>query len=95
MQDNIFTTCKSDLKYFEAGIVGSLSIATPTEVLRRLIRDGINGYLANTFDWADKIYRIVDAIEDYADTAETSRDHVRSTYHWSEQAKTIERVVTC
>jgi glycosyltransferase involved in cell wall biosynthesis len=95
LQDNLFTNCKSDLKYFEAGIVGSVSIATPTEVLRRSIRDGVNGYLANTFDWADKIYRIVDTIGDYAAMAETSRDHVRGTYHWSEQAKTIERVVTC
>jgi glycosyltransferase involved in cell wall biosynthesis len=95
LQDNVFTNCKSDLKYFEAGIVGSISIATPTDVLRRSIRDGVNGYLANTFDWADKICRITDAIADYADIAEASHDHVRSVYHWSEQAKVIERVLAC
>jgi len=95
LQDNIFTNCKSELKYFEAGIVGSVSIATPTEVLRRSIQDGVTGYLANTFDWADKIHRIVDAIADYAGMAEAAHDHVRGVYHWSGQAKVIERVLTC
>ena len=95
LQDNVFTNCKSDLKYFEAGVAGSVSVATPTEVLRRSIRDGVTGYHANALDWADRIYRIVDNIGDYPAIAEAAHDHVRRVYHWSEQAKVIERVVTC
>ncbi len=93
LQDNAFTNCKSDLKYFEAGIVGSVSIASPTQVLRRSIDDGVTGYLANTFDWQDRIRRITDALDDYGEMARASRDHVRRTYHWSAQAPTIERVL--
>lgn len=95
LQDNVFTACKSELKYFEAAATGTVSIATPTGMLRESIRDGVNGYLAGTFDWADKIYRAVGAIGDYAGVAQVSREHVRRVYHWSEQAKVIERVLMC
>ena len=93
LQDNIFTNCKSDLKYFEAAAVGSISIASPTAVLRQTIQDGVNGYLANTFDWPGKIHRIIDTIDTYAAMAKMSHDDVRRTYHWSVQAKAIERVI--
>jgi glycosyltransferase involved in cell wall biosynthesis len=95
LQDNAFTHCKSELKYFEAAVAGTVSIATPTGMLRESIRDGVNGYLAGTFDWPDRIYRVIDTIGDYADMAQTSRDQARRIYHWSEQAKVIERVLMC
>ncbi len=31
LQNNLFTNCKSELKYFEAAIAGTITIATPTE----------------------------------------------------------------
>ncbi len=45
---NPFTEGKSDLKYYEAGILQIPSVATPTPVLARSITHGINGFLANT-----------------------------------------------
>lgn len=94
LQDNIFTNCKSDLKYFEAGIVGSISIASSTGTLRQAIRDGVNGYLANSFDWTDKICGIADNMNGYPEIAAAAYRHVRDTYHWSAHVKTIERVLT-
>jgi glycosyltransferase involved in cell wall biosynthesis len=93
LQSNIFTNCKSNLKYFEAGIVGSASIASSTGTLRHSIRDGVNGYLANTFDWTEKIYRVIDNMEDYADMASAAYQDVRHAYHWSRQLGTIEYLV--
>lgn len=43
LQDNLFTNCKSELKYFEAAIVGTATIASPTYTFLRAIRPGDNG----------------------------------------------------
>ena len=53
LQDNEFTNCKSELKYFEAAIVGTVTIATPTFTYRQAIDDGRNGYLATAQQWAE------------------------------------------
>ena len=51
LQDNEFANCKSELKYFEAAIVGTVTIATPTFTYRGAIDDGRNGYLATAQQW--------------------------------------------
>lgn len=45
---NPFTEGKSDLKYYEAGVLQIPSVAMPTPVLARSITHGVNGFLANT-----------------------------------------------
>ena len=94
LQDNVFTNCKSELKYFEAGVVGTISIASPTFTFRKAIVDGVNGYLAHTFDWADRIGRATDQLANYQAMAQESRAHSRQRYHWSEQVKAIEETLT-
>lgn len=49
--DNEFTNCKSELKFFEAGVVGTITCATPTYTYTRAIRSGINGFLCQQGDW--------------------------------------------
>lgn len=49
---NPFVEAKSELKYFEAALVGVPSIASPTGPFFRAIRSGVNGLLAETnSDW--------------------------------------------
>lgn len=87
LQDNEFANCKSELKYFEAAIVGTVTIATPTFAYREAIDDGRTGYLATTPQWADILRDRVaaldearavaeraaaDALERYAPEAQTS-----------------------
>jgi glycosyltransferase involved in cell wall biosynthesis len=55
LQNNLFTDCKSDLKYFEAAIVGTITIASPAFAYRKSIRDGENGFLASDQNWEAKI----------------------------------------
>lgn len=56
---NEFTHCKSELKYFEAAIVGTLSIASPTFIYKQIIKDNENGYLAMPGEWGKKIESIL------------------------------------
>ncbi len=65
LQHNIFTNSKSELKYFEAAVVGTQSIASPTYTYARAIRDGDNGYLAQAHEWAKVIGRAIDNMKDY------------------------------
>lgn len=55
LQENLFTDSKSELKFFEAGIVQTPTIASPTEVYRRVIDDGVNGFLSSAADWLDTL----------------------------------------
>ena len=58
---NEFTNAKSALKFFEAGIFGIPTVATPTESLRDAIVDGENGFLAGSEEeWLQKIRLALD-----------------------------------
>jgi len=56
--DNEFTNCKSELKFFEAGIVGTITCAAPTYTYTRAIRNGVNGFLCQAGDWYKTIENI-------------------------------------
>lgn len=45
---NAFVEAKSELKYFEAALVGVCTVASPTGPMRNAIRDGETGILAGT-----------------------------------------------
>lgn len=53
--DNQFTNCKSELKFFEAAIVGTLTCATPIFTYAEAIQDGNTGYLCNQGEWYHRI----------------------------------------
>jgi glycosyltransferase involved in cell wall biosynthesis len=55
---NDFTNCKSELKYFEASIVNTITCASPTYTYKNSIIDGTNGFLCEQSQWYDKILSI-------------------------------------
>ena len=58
--NNLFSNCKSELKYFENAIVGTVTCATPTYSFQKAIESGSNGYLCNEGEWygaLEKIYQ--------------------------------------
>ena len=83
LQVNTFTNSKSELKYFEAGIVGTLSMATPTSVYARTIRDGDNGFLVNSYEWFSKIDGLLSAMDVYPELAENTFLDVEEKYAWN------------
>ena len=83
LQDNTFTNCKSELKFFEAAAVGTRTVATPTFTFRRAIRDGETGRLARTHEWDEALAEGVILLRDperYAPIAEAAA--VYDAYGW-------------
>jgi glycosyltransferase involved in cell wall biosynthesis len=80
LQNNIFTNCKSDLKYFEAAITGTVSVATPTFAFSQSIRDGENGFLARAQDWSAALQRALASPDRYAQIATDAYDDARRNH---------------
>ncbi len=58
--ENVFTEAKSELKFFEAALVGTCSIASPTGPFRRIIRNGETGYIASSAkEWEDQLQSLI------------------------------------
>lgn len=93
LQSNAFTDCKSELKYFEAASVGTLSIASPSFTYRRAIRDGENGYLAKAHEWTDVILRALDRSEAYEAMAAEARRDALLKFGWQNQTEAIVRAL--
>ena len=55
LQRHEFNQCKSELKYFEASIVDTISVAVNNEVYSSIIKDWIDGFLCNEMDWFEKL----------------------------------------
>jgi len=90
VQDNIFTNCKSELKYFEAGITGTVTVASPIFTLANAIRDGENGFIANAFQWDEKLQCLLGNIDSYPLMAEKAFAHSGQNYCWENQVKLLE-----
>lgn len=82
LQHNVFTNCKSELKYFEAGVVGTPTIATPTFTYRQCIAHGANGLLAKAHEWEEALESVIVNGERYPVMARAGREHARATYAW-------------
>ena len=90
LQNNRFTNCKSDLKYFEAGIVGTISVASPTFAYANSIKDGINGYLADNDSWDGKIAKAIEKVSNgYEEMAESAFQDCQSRYSKEAQQQNI------
>lgn len=93
LQNNIFTNCKSELKYFEAAIGGTVSIATPTYIYNKVITDGRNGYLSLDFEWESKINHVIAELANYSSIAESAYTHSVDNYAWYNQIIPIKTVL--
>ena len=57
---NPFCESKSELKFFEAGIVKVPTLAAATQTFREAIEDGVDGFVANdTQEWFEKLEKLV------------------------------------
>lgn len=91
--DNGFTNCKSELKYFEAAAVGTLTIATPIHSYASAITDGENGYLARSTDWYGRLGTLIDRLDEYQQIAAVAHERAIARYAWFNQLRTIESAV--
>lgn len=57
---NPFCEAKSELKFFEAGIVGVPTVASATRTFLEAIEDGVDGFTAaGTHEWVDKLEKLI------------------------------------
>jgi glycosyltransferase involved in cell wall biosynthesis len=90
--DNEFTNCKSELKFFEAAIVGTITCATPTYAYRNSIQDKQTGFLCEEGQW----YPTLEAIYKNGvphDMAAKARDYCLEKYAPQKQVSRIEDVL--
>ncbi len=91
LQNNFFTNCKSELKYFEAAAVGTLTIASPTSTYRQAITHGDNGFLARQHEWEDVLEEALALDGDgYARMANRCQQHAFEHYAWTNQQHKVE-----
>ena len=96
LQDNVFTNCKSELKFFEAAAVGTWTIATPTKPFRDAISTPGTGQLANAHEWDQALEDSVSLARStprYASLAEQNAQTVRSSYGWNRFGDIIRQAV--
>ena len=55
LQSSPFTFSKSELKFFEAAVVGTITIASPTPVFSNAIQPGSTGFLAGASSWQEQL----------------------------------------
>ncbi len=92
LQDNVFTNCKSELKFFEAAAVGTWTIATPTTTFQAAISSPEIGQLARADEWDDALAGAVALVRSqsrHAIVAEANAALVRERYGWDRFGDTI------
>lgn len=94
LQDNVFTNCKSELKYFEPAIVGSPVIASPTFAFKSVIVDGVNGFLASAHEWYDTLEKVLHLVEDNGELFEALADSARSHAQTNYSAQQADRILS-
>ncbi|MDO4526538.1 MAG: glycosyltransferase [Candidatus Saccharibacteria bacterium] len=81
LQINDFTNSKSELKFFEAGVVETVTIASPTYAFSRAITDSQNGFLAKSGEWYDKLEQIYKNVSDAEKIAKNAREYALSHFY--------------
>lgn len=78
---NPFCESKSELKWFEAGIVGVPTVASATEPYRQAITDGSDGYVAATEDeWQEKLEKLIVNSDERREMGERARQTTLARY---------------
>lgn len=89
LQDNVFTNCKSALKWFEAAPVGTLTVATPTYTYRDAIEHGRTGWLAPAHKWEQVLRDVLADLDGHGDLLRAARMSSLDRHGWDRQARTI------
>lgn len=88
---NDFTNCKSELKFFEAAVVETTTIASPTFAFRKAISDGENGFLTEPGEWYNKLEYLYKNSEENRKIAKVARKYVLENYYGEKFVKEVEK----
>lgn len=78
---NPFCESKSELKFFEAGILRVPTVATATRTFREAIEDGVDGFVANDAEeWFEKLEKLVASRESRESMGDNARQKAAKLY---------------
>lgn len=90
-----FNECKSAIKWLEAGLVSTPTVASPTGPFRDVIRDGENGCLATTEDdWFSAIRTLLESPEERSRMGAAARRDALLDFAPSIQARSYLRLLS-
>jgi O-antigen biosynthesis protein len=93
LQVNDFTHCKSELKFVDAAIVGTLTIASPAFSYAEVIRHSENGYLAEDDQWETVLLQAIAVrdtdVEQHRRMTAAAYKDVQQRFTWQTQRATI------
>lgn len=92
LQKNEFNDCKSELKYFEASIVNTVTVACNNCVYSSIIEDGVNGFLAGELEWFEKLEYVYLNYNRLNDIIKNAREYCLDKYGNSNQEKMLEKL---
>lgn len=90
LADNTFANCKSDLKFFEAGLVKTPTIASPRFAFSESIDNGKNGFLCEPGEWYDVVAKLYQEKELRNSIAENAYQTAVEKYSPNNNIKQIE-----
>lgn len=90
--NNEFSNCKSELKYFENAIVGTITCATPSYTYSRAIKNGVNGYLCEKGEWLPTLEKIYDQGKQL-EQQQYIREEALKEYSYRNQIDEVEQVL--
>ena len=95
LQENVFTDSKSELKFFEAGIVKTTTIASPTEVFTRVIQHKSNGFISSANNWSATLEEVFELDKDRrAEIASEAHKTAEKNYTGSRLLSVIEETLS-
>ncbi len=89
--NNEFSNCKSELKYFEAAAVGTITCAAPSYTYANVITHGENGYLCQSGEWLPVFERLYETGVSKGQQ-EYIREKALEEYSFKSQLKPVEKV---
>lgn len=93
LQDNAFTNCKSELKVFEASVVGTISLASPSFTLRQAIQHGETGFLVPSHGWEEAIGAAIAILPEYPAMAQAAAAAALDRYTPTYQSAAVKDAV--
>ena len=87
---NNFTNCKSELKFFEAAAVETVTIASPTYAFKNAIVDGENGFLAKPNEWYEKLEFLYKNPKQREKIARVAKKYALENYYGEKFLKEVE-----
>ncbi len=82
LEQDVFTDCKSELKWFEAGVFGIPSVVTPTATYRHVLEPERNVLFASTAaDWLQQLTRLIQSAALRGAVGEQARQDCLRLYH--------------